>query len=75
MIAGLPAARRISSASLSNRRAASMSASIYPTDFYDNRRAHTAHAAARLLAALPKGPERRSVADIGCGTGTGWPLH
>jgi SAM-dependent methyltransferase len=47
-----------------------MTASIYPADFYDNRRAHTAHAAARLLAALPKDLARRSVADIGCGTGT-----
>ncbi len=47
-----------------------MTASIYPPDFYDNRRAHTAHAAARLLAALPRNLARRSVADIGCGTGT-----
>jgi SAM-dependent methyltransferase len=47
-----------------------MTASIYPADFYDNRRAHTAHAAARLLSALPTGLARRSVADIGCGTGT-----
>lgn len=47
-----------------------MTASIYPADFYDNRRAHTAHAAARLLAALPPGLARRSVTDIGCGTGT-----
>lgn len=47
-----------------------MTASIYPPDFYDNRRAHTAHAAARLLAALPQNLARRSVADIGCGTGT-----
>lgn len=47
-----------------------MTASIYPADFYDNRRAHTAHAAARLFSALPMGLLRRSVADIGCGTGT-----
>lgn len=47
-----------------------MTASIYPADFYDNRRAHTAHAAARLLSALPTDLARRSVADIGCGTGT-----
>ena len=47
-----------------------MTASIYPPDFYNNRRAHTAHAAARLLAALPQNLARRSVADIGCGTGT-----
>lgn len=47
-----------------------MTASLYPTDFYDNRRAHTAHAARRLLAALPASLPRQSVADIGCGTGT-----
>ena len=47
-----------------------MTASIYPSDFYTNRRAATAHAAARILSALPATLPRRSVADIGCGTGT-----
>jgi len=47
-----------------------MTASLYPADFYQNRRAHTAHAARRILAALPASLPRRSVADIGCGTGT-----
>jgi SAM-dependent methyltransferase len=47
-----------------------MTAALYPADFYQNRRAHTAHAASRILAALPAGLSRRSVADIGCGTGT-----
>lgn len=47
-----------------------MTASLYPADFYQDRRAHTAHAASRILAALPVGLPRRSVADIGCGTGT-----
>ncbi|WEK05016.1 MAG: class I SAM-dependent methyltransferase [Candidatus Devosia phytovorans] len=47
-----------------------MTASLYPTGFYDNRRAHTALAAERILAALPAGLKRSSVADIGCGTGT-----
>lgn len=47
-----------------------MTASLYPSDFYQNRRVHTAHAARRILAALPPALPRRSVADIGCGTGT-----
>lgn len=47
-----------------------MTATLYPADFYDNRRAHTAHAARRLLSALPADLPRHSVADIGCGTGT-----
>ncbi len=47
-----------------------MTASIYPSDFYTNRRASTAHAASRILSALPATLPRRSVADIGCGTGT-----
>ena len=47
-----------------------MTASIYPGDFYSNRRASTAHAATRILSALPPTLPRRSVADIGCGTGT-----
>ncbi|MDB5527526.1 MAG: hypothetical protein JWR51_629 [Devosia sp.] len=47
-----------------------MTASIYPSDFYSNRRAGTAHAAARILSALPASLPRRAVADIGCGTGT-----
>ena len=47
-----------------------MTASLYPADFYRNRRAHTAHAARRILGVLPSALPRRSVADIGCGTGT-----
>ncbi len=47
-----------------------MTASIYPSDFYTNRRASTAHAASRILSALPATLPRRAVADIGCGTGT-----
>ena len=47
-----------------------MSTSLYPADFYANRRAHTAHAATRIFAALPTGLVRNRVADIGCGTGT-----
>lgn len=47
-----------------------MTASLYPADFYQNRRAHTAHAARRMLGALPPALPQRSVADIGCGTGT-----
>lgn len=47
-----------------------MSTSLYPADFYANRRAHTAHAASRIFAALPENLMRERVADIGCGTGT-----
>jgi SAM-dependent methyltransferase len=47
-----------------------MTASLYPAGFYENRRAHTAHAARQILAVLPKGLRRDRVADIGCGTGT-----
>lgn len=47
-----------------------MTASLYPADFYQHRRDHTAHAARRILGALPTTLPRRSVADIGCGTGT-----
>ncbi|WP_193334817.1 class I SAM-dependent methyltransferase [Devosia beringensis] len=47
-----------------------MTAALYPADFYQNRRGHTAHAASRLLAALPAGLPRASIADLGCGTGT-----
>lgn len=47
-----------------------MTASIYPTGFYEHRREQTAHAATRILAALPPAVRRGSVADIGCGTGT-----
>lgn len=43
---------------------------LYPPEFYADRRKHTAHAAARLLACLPPGLPRGRVADIGCGTGT-----
>lgn len=45
-------------------------AALYPADFYADRRAHTAHAARRLLGALPHGLAIDRVADIGCGTGT-----
>lgn len=47
-----------------------MTASLYPADFYQHRRAHTAHAARTILAALPPALPRRTIADIGCGTGT-----
>lgn len=47
-----------------------MTASLYPAGFYDNRRAHTAHAARRVLTALPAALPRGRIADIGCGTGT-----
>ena len=47
-----------------------MTTALYPTDFYQNRRAHTAHAAHRILGALPPALPRARVADIGCGTGT-----
>ncbi|WP_240230350.1 class I SAM-dependent methyltransferase [Devosia lacusdianchii] len=47
-----------------------MTATLYPAGFYENRRAHTAHAASRILAALPAALPRTSIADIGCGTGT-----
>ena len=47
-----------------------MTASIYPAGFYENRRAQTAHAATRIFSALPAALPRRSIADIGCGTGT-----
>lgn len=47
-----------------------MTTSLYPDDFYANRRAHTAHAASRIFAALPERLLRNRVADIGCGTGT-----
>lgn len=47
-----------------------MSTSLYPADFYANRRSHTAHAASRIFAALPEKLLRNRVADIGCGTGT-----
>ena len=47
-----------------------MTASLYPPDFYQYRRAHTAHAARRILGVLPPALPRASVADIGCGTGT-----
>lgn len=47
-----------------------MTAPLYPADFYENRRLHTAHAADRILSALPANLKRDAVADIGCGTGT-----
>jgi SAM-dependent methyltransferase len=47
-----------------------MTASLYPAGFYENRRAHTAHAARRIIAALPPSLPRGAVGDIGCGTGT-----
>jgi Cyclopropane fatty acid synthase and related methyltransferases len=47
-----------------------MTTSLYPTDFYADRRAHTAHAARRILRALPATLRGGRVADIGCGTGT-----
>lgn len=47
-----------------------MIASLYPADFYRDRRTHTAHAARRVLAALPPALPRNHIADIGCGTGT-----
>ncbi len=47
-----------------------MSTSLYPADFYAERRRHTLHAARRILGALPEGLPRGKIADIGCGTGT-----
>jgi SAM-dependent methyltransferase len=47
-----------------------MSTSLYPADFYADRRSHTAHAARHVLAALPSALNCNRVADIGCGTGT-----
>lgn len=47
-----------------------MSTSLYPTDFYADRRHHTAHAARRILGLLPTSLARNRIADIGCGTGT-----
>lgn len=47
-----------------------MTAQLYPAGFYRDRRAHTAHAARRILDVLPSDLPRRRIADIGCGTGT-----
>lgn len=47
-----------------------MSTSLYPADFYADRRVHTAYAATQIFAALPERLVRNRVADIGCGTGT-----
>lgn len=47
-----------------------MTTSLYPADFYANRRRHTAHAARQILGALPRDLLTGRVADIGCGTGT-----
>ena len=47
-----------------------MTTSLYPSDFYANRRQHTLHAARRILRALPNALPMRHLADVGCGTGT-----
>ena len=47
-----------------------MTTTLYPADFYANRRTHTLAAARAIFAALPPALARKSVADIGCGTGT-----
>lgn len=47
-----------------------MTTTLYPADFYADRRRHTLYAAQRLFAALPPSLTRDRVADIGCGTGT-----
>ncbi len=47
-----------------------MTTSLYPPDFYADRRQHTLHAARRLLQALPDALPKRHLADVGCGTGT-----
>jgi SAM-dependent methyltransferase len=47
-----------------------MTTSLYPPDFYADRRQHTLYAARRILRALPRGLAVTRLADIGCGTGT-----
>lgn len=47
-----------------------MSETIYPGDFYQNRRAHTLYSAQKILPLLTSILDMHSVADIGCGTGT-----
>jgi SAM-dependent methyltransferase len=47
-----------------------MTTSLYPSDFYADRRQHTLHAARRILRALPDALPMRHLADVGCGTGT-----
>ncbi|GLQ54357.1 class I SAM-dependent methyltransferase [Devosia nitrariae] len=43
---------------------------LYPDGFYDNRRAHTAHAARTVLGIVFPHILPNRVLDIGCGTGT-----
>lgn len=45
-------------------------AGTYPEGFYDDRRAHTAHAARTVLGLVFPYLTPRRVVDIGCGTGT-----
>ena len=47
-----------------------MTTSLYPPDFYADRRQHTLYAARRILRALPRRMPLSRLADIGCGTGT-----
>jgi SAM-dependent methyltransferase len=47
-----------------------MTTSLYPPDFYADRRQHTLYAARRILRALPRSMTLSRLADIGCGTGT-----
>lgn len=47
-----------------------MTTSLYPPDFYADRRQHTLYAARGILRALPSGLAVSRLADIGCGTGT-----
>lgn len=43
---------------------------LYPDGFYDDRRAHTAHAARTVLGLVMPHLAPRRVLDVGCGTGT-----
>lgn len=47
-----------------------MTTSLYPPDFYADRRQHTLYAARRIIRALPRELSVSRLADIGCGTGT-----